>query len=71
MWRLLFEGQITRESLKNIWFLNISLPTTRSWERKSLGGHSDFVEKKVNAGAKYTSQYGPGGELQPEISESN
>jgi LmbE family N-acetylglucosaminyl deacetylase len=32
---------------------------------------SDFVEKKVNAGAKYTSQFGPGwNNYKPNLSET-
>jgi LmbE family N-acetylglucosaminyl deacetylase len=61
MWRLLFEGQITQEGLKEY-----MIPEYLFYNDYDYGDEnvwvdiSDFVEKKVNAGSKYTSQYGPG-----------
>jgi LmbE family N-acetylglucosaminyl deacetylase len=61
MWRLLFEGQITQEGLKEY-----MIPEYLFYNDYDHGDEntwvdiSEFVEKKVNAGAKYISQYGPG-----------
>ena len=61
MWRLLFEGQITQEGLKEY-----TIPEYLFYNDYDFGDEnlwvdiSAFVEQKVNAGAKYTSQYGPG-----------
>ena len=61
MWRLLFEGQITQEGLQEY-----MIPEYLFYNDYDFGDEntwvdiSDFVEKKVNAGAKYTSQFGPG-----------
>lgn len=61
MWRLLFEGQITQEGLKEymipeyLFYNDYDHNDETTWV-----DISDFVEKKVNAGAKYVSQYGPG-----------
>jgi LmbE family N-acetylglucosaminyl deacetylase len=61
MWRLLFEGQITQEGLKEymipeyLFYNDYDHNDENTWV-----DISDFVEKKVNAGAKYVSQYGPG-----------
>jgi LmbE family N-acetylglucosaminyl deacetylase len=61
MWRLLFEGQITQEGLREymipeyLFFNDYDHQDENVWV-----DISDFVERKVNAGAKYVSQYGPG-----------
>src|SRR5689334_11479790 len=61
MWRLLFEGQIIQEGLKE-WMV----PEYLFYNDYDHGDENltvdinDFVEKKVNAGAKYVSQFGPG-----------
>jgi LmbE family N-acetylglucosaminyl deacetylase len=61
MWRLLFEGQITQEGLKEytipeyLFYNDYDHDDENTWV-----DISDFVERKVNAGAKYVSQYGPG-----------
>jgi LmbE family N-acetylglucosaminyl deacetylase len=61
MWRLLFEGQITQEGLKEymvpeyLFYNDYDLD-----DENTLVDISDFAEKKVNAFAKYVSQYGPG-----------
>ena len=72
MWRLLFEGQITQEGLKEYMIPEYLFYNDYDHEDENLWVDiSDFVEKKVNAGAKYTSQYGPGWKnYKPEISES-
>jgi len=61
MWRLLFEGQITQEGLKEY-----MIPEYLFYNDYDYGDEnvwvdiSAYVEKKVNAGAKYVSQFGPG-----------
>ena len=61
MWRLLFEGQITQEGLKEymipeyLFYNDYDHDDENTWV-----DISDFVEKKVNAFSKYVSQYGPG-----------
>src|SRR6516225_10114735 len=61
MWRLLFEGQITQEGLHEY-----MIPDYLFYNDYDHGDEntwvdiSDYFEKKVNADAKYMSQYGPG-----------
>ena len=61
MWRLLFEGQITQEGLKEymipeyLFYNDYDHDDENTWV-----DISDFAEKKVSAFAKYVSQYGPG-----------
>jgi len=61
MWRLLFEGQITQEGLKEymvpeyLFYNDYDHDDENTWV-----DISDYVEKKVNAFSKYVSQYGPG-----------
>jgi LmbE family N-acetylglucosaminyl deacetylase len=61
MWRLLFEGQITQEGLKEYMIPEYLFYNDYDYDDETTWVDiSDFVEKKVNAGAKYVSQYGPG-----------
>ena len=61
MWRLLFEGQITQEGLKEYMIPEYLFYNDYDHEDENTWVDiSNFVEKKVNAGAKYVSQYGPG-----------
>jgi LmbE family N-acetylglucosaminyl deacetylase len=61
MWRLLFEGQITQEGLKEYMIPEYLFYNDYDHEDENIWVDiRDFVEKKVNAGAKYVSQYGPG-----------
>jgi len=61
MWRLLFEGQITQEGLKEYMIPEYLFYNDYDHEDENTWVDiSDFVEQKVNAGAKYVSQYGPG-----------
>ncbi|HYL62756.1 MAG TPA: PIG-L deacetylase family protein [Candidatus Methylomirabilis sp.] len=61
MWRLLFEGQITQEGLREYMVPEYLFYNDYDHRDENLFVDiSDFVEKKVNAGAKYTSQFGPG-----------
>jgi LmbE family N-acetylglucosaminyl deacetylase len=61
MWRLLFEGQITQEGLKEymvpeyLFYNDYDYEDANTWV-----DISGFVEKKVNAFSHYVSQYGPG-----------
>jgi LmbE family N-acetylglucosaminyl deacetylase len=61
MWRLLFEGQITQEGLKEymipeyLFYNDYDHDDENTWV-----DISEYVEKKVNAFAHYVSQYGPG-----------
>jgi LmbE family N-acetylglucosaminyl deacetylase len=60
MWRLLFEGQILQEGLKE-WMVPQYMFYDGAREDENLWVDiSDFVEKRVNSGAKYVSQFGPG-----------
>jgi LmbE family N-acetylglucosaminyl deacetylase len=72
MWRLLFEGQITQEGLKEY-----MIPEYLFFNDYDHGDENisvdinDFVEQRVNAGAKYISQYGPGWKnYKPNLSEA-
>jgi LmbE family N-acetylglucosaminyl deacetylase len=61
MWRLLFEGQITQEGLKEYMVPEYLLYNDYDHDDENITVNiSDFVEKKVSAGAKYVSQFGPG-----------
>ena len=61
MWRLLFEGQITQEGLKEYMIPEYLFYNDYDHEDENVWVDiSDFVEKKVNAAAKYISQFGPG-----------
>jgi len=61
MWRLLFEGQITQEGLKEymipeyLFYNDYDHDDENTWV-----DISEFADKKVNAFAHYVSQYGPG-----------
>src|SRR5438105_86414 len=61
MWRLLFEGQITQEGLKEYMIPEYLLFNDYDHEDENTWVDiSGFVDKKVNAFANYVSQYGPG-----------
>jgi LmbE family N-acetylglucosaminyl deacetylase len=72
MWRLLFEGQITQEGLKE--FTIPEYLFQNDYDNDDENTWVDigpFVEKKVNARAKYLSQFGPGWKnYKPVLSES-
>ena len=72
MWRLLFESQITQEGLKEYMIPEYLLFNDYDHGDENLWVDiSDFVEKKINAGAKYVSQHGPGWKnYKPNLSES-
>ena len=71
MWRLLFEGQIIQEGLKE-WMVPEYLFYDGVREDENLWVDiSDFVEKRVNSGAKYVSQFGPGWKsYKPRLSDA-
>lgn len=61
MWRLLFQGQITQEGLKEYMIPEYLLYNDYDHnDENTWVDISDFVEKKVNAFSHYVSQYGPG-----------
>jgi LmbE family N-acetylglucosaminyl deacetylase len=61
MWRLLFEGQITQEGLKEYMVPEYLLYNDYDHnDENTWVDISDYVEKKVNAFSHYASQYGPG-----------
>lgn len=61
MWRLLFEGQITQEGLKEYMVPQYLFYNDYDHDDENVWVDiSDFLEKKVNAFSKYISQYGPG-----------
>ena len=72
MWRLLFEGQITQEGLKEYMVPQYLFYNDHDHDDENLWVDiSDFVEKKVNAFSKYISQYGPGWKnYKPNLSEA-
>ena len=73
MWRLLFEGQITQEGLKEYMIPEYLFYNDYDHEDENLFVDiSDLVEKKVNAGAQYVSQFGPGWKsYKPNLSEAD
>jgi LmbE family N-acetylglucosaminyl deacetylase len=61
MWRLLFEGQVTQEGLKEWMVPEYLFYNDYDFNDENVSVDiSDFVDKKVNAFSKYISQYGPG-----------
>jgi len=61
MWRLLFEGQITQEGLKEYMVPEYLFYNDYDHEDENTSVDiSGFVDKKVNAFSHYVSQYGPG-----------
>jgi LmbE family N-acetylglucosaminyl deacetylase len=61
MWRLLFEGQITQEGLKEFMIPEYMFYNDYDYQDENLWVDiSDYVQLRVNAGAHYISQFGPG-----------
>jgi len=60
MWRLLFEGQIVQEGLTEYMIPEYLFYDSAQEDENTWVDISEFVEKRVNAGAKYVSQFGPG-----------
>ena len=72
MWRLLFEGQITQEGLKEFMIPEYLFYNDYDHEDENTWVDiTEFVDKKINAGAKYVSQFGPGWKnYKPSLSEA-
>src|SRR6266704_669795 len=71
MWRLLFEGQIIQEGLKEYMIPEYLFYDSAKEDENTWVDISEFVEKMVNAGAKYISQFGPGWKnYKPDLSET-
>ena len=60
MWRLLFEGQILQEGLKEYMISEYLFYDGAREDENIWIDISEFAEKRVNAAAKYVSQFGPG-----------
>lgn len=60
MWQLLFEGQIIQDGLKEYMVPAYMFYDSAREDENTWVDISEFVEKRVNAGSKYVSQYGPG-----------
>jgi len=60
MWRLLFEGHIIQEGLKEFMVPEYMFYDGVQEDENLWVDISEFVEKSVNSGAKYVSQFGPG-----------
>jgi LmbE family N-acetylglucosaminyl deacetylase len=61
MWRLLFEGQITQQGLKEFTIPEYMFYNDYDFQDENLWVDiGDFVEQRVDAGSHYTSQNGPG-----------
>jgi LmbE family N-acetylglucosaminyl deacetylase len=71
MWRLLFEGQIVQEGLKEYIIPEYMFYDGAHEDENLWVDISDFVEKRVSGGAKYVSQFGPGwNNYKPHLSEA-
>jgi LmbE family N-acetylglucosaminyl deacetylase len=60
MWRLLFEGQILQDGLKEYLIPEYMFYDGAREDENLWVDISEFVEKRVSGGAKYVSQFGPG-----------
>ena len=60
MWRLLFEGQIVQDGLKEYMIPEYMFYDGVQEDENIWVDISEFVEKRVSGGAKYVSQFGPG-----------
>ena len=70
MWRLLFEGQIIQEGLREYMIPEYLFYDSAKEDENTWVDISEFVEKRINAGAKYVSQFGPGWKsYKPNLSE--
>lgn len=71
MWRLLFEGQIVQDDLKEYMISEYLFYDGAHEDENTWVDITEFVEKRVNAGAKYVSQFGPGwSSYKPNLSEA-
>jgi len=70
MWRLLFEGQIIQDGLKEYMIPEYMFYDGAHEDENTWIDIGEFVEKRVSAGAKYVSQFGPGwNKYKPQLSE--
>jgi LmbE family N-acetylglucosaminyl deacetylase len=70
MWRLLFEGQIVQDGLKEYTIPEYMFYDGAHEDENIWVDISEFVEKRVNGGARYVSQFGPGWKnYKPHLSE--
>ena len=60
MWRLLFEGQIIQDGLKEYMIPEYMFYDGAREDENLWVDIGEFVEKRVNSGARYVSQFGPG-----------
>jgi LmbE family N-acetylglucosaminyl deacetylase len=61
MWRLLFEGQITQEGLKEFMIPEYMFYNDTDYQDENIWiDITDFAQKRENADSHYISQYGPG-----------
>jgi len=71
MWRLLFEGQIIQDGLKEYMIPEYMFYDGAREDENLWVDIGEFVEKRVNSGAKYVSQFGPGwNKYKPKLSEA-
>jgi LmbE family N-acetylglucosaminyl deacetylase len=71
MWRLLFEGQIIQEGLKEYMVPEYMFYDGVHEDENLWVDISDFVDKRISAGAKYVSQFGPGWKkYKPHLSDA-
>ena len=71
MWRLLFEGQIIQDGLKEYMIPEYMFYDGAREDENLWVDIGEFVEKRVNSGAKYVSQFGPGwNKYKAHLSES-
>jgi len=70
MWRLLFEGQIIQDGLKEYMIPEYMFYDGAHEDENIWVDIGEFAEKRVSAGAKYVSQFGPGwNKYKPQLSE--
>jgi hypothetical protein len=71
MWRLLFEGQIVQDGLKEYMIPEYMFYDSAHEDENLWVDIGEFVEKRVSGGAKYVSQFGPGwNKYKPHLSEA-
>ena len=70
MWRLLFEGQIIQDGLKEYMIPEYMFYDGAREDENLWVDIGEFVEKRVSGGAQYVSQFGPGwNKYKPNLSE--
>src|SRR5438552_18317788 len=71
MWRLLFEGQIIQEGVGEYMIPEYLCYDSAKEDENTWVDISEFVERRINAGAKYVIQFGPGWKsYKPNLSET-